>query len=114
MSIQKITPFTRKDLFGGRGTVNIWNLMGKKNASPFSAVLWCELAPKGIVGLHRQQDDPEIVICIEGQGKAKVSGTEHDLEAGSMVHLPHGSSLAIKNLADSPLRYLIIKAKAQP
>ncbi len=113
MSLQKIAPFTRKDLFGGKGTVNIWNLMGSQNAPPFSAVLWCELAPKGIVGLHRQQDDPEIVICVEGNGKAKADGVEHDLQPGSMVHLPHGAALAIKNLAASPLRYLIIKAKAQ-
>lgn len=105
-------PFIRADLFGGRGTVRIWDLLASAAAPPFSAVLQCELAPGGTVGAHRQQDDPEIVIGLEGVGEARVDGQPQPLNAGDLVYLPHGSLLELANLGDAPLRYLIIKAKA--
>ena len=111
MSLKKIAPFMRRDLFGGTGSVNIWNLIGGRATPPFSAVLWCELSPYGSVGRHRQQDDPEIVICIEGHGEAMVGKSAFELVPGSVVHLPLGQPLALKNNSDKPLRYLIIKAR---
>ncbi len=103
----------RTALFGGVGTVTVWNLLGRASAPPFSAVLSCELDPGGSVGRHVQQKDPEIVIGLEGDGEASVDGTAHRLGPGDVVHLAHGQVLAIANRsADAPLRYLIIKAEA--
>lgn len=111
MRLERGTVTQRTALFGGRGTVSVWNLLGRQNAPPFSAVLSCELAAHGSVGAHVQEEHPEIVIGLEGEGEAIVDGARHALEPGSVVFLPFGSQLAITNLGDEPLRYLIIKAK---
>ena len=102
--------FTQSNLFGGHGTVNIWNLLNTA-APPFSAVLWCELEAGGTVGKHRQQRDPEIVICLAGSGEAVVDDQRHTLVAGSMVYLPHGKALSLTNSQSEPMYYLIIKAR---
>lgn len=111
MSLQDNTPDSRADLFGGQGTVKVWNLM-RTRSEPFTAALWCELDAGGSVGRHRQEHFPEIVIGVEGRGEATVDDTTHPLSQGDMVHLPKGSVLSLRNLDQSaPLRYLIIKAR---
>lgn len=111
MSALDTPPFRRADLFGGQGTVQIWDLLAGRGAPPFSAALWCELDGRGVVGAHRQQRDPEVVICVEGCGEAQVDGVPHPLAPGALVYLPHGSTLRLENQSDTPLRYLIIKAQ---
>lgn len=107
------TPFVRKELFGGQGDVAVWDLLQGRAAPPFGAVLACELAPGGSVGRHRQQELPEIVVGLEGDGELTVDGAAAPLGPGDVAHLPLGSVLAIRNRsADAPLRYLIVKARA--
>jgi quercetin dioxygenase-like cupin family protein len=113
MQIRNGSPARREALFGGEGAVLVWDLLGRRDAAPFTAVLACELEPGGSVGRHRQDEYPEIVIGLEGEGEASVDGTAHALEPGALVHLPLGAVLAIANRSSSePLRYLIIKARA--
>ena len=102
----------RRDLFGGKGSVSVADLLRGVAAPPFSAVLACELAPGGTVGTHHQQRDPELVICLAGHGVVTVEGVERAMHPGSVAFLPFGHSLALRNdSADEPLRYLIIKAQ---
>jgi quercetin dioxygenase-like cupin family protein len=103
----------REALFGGRGAVRVWDMLGARQAPPFAAALWCELDPGGSVGRHVQEHFPELVIGIEGQGEARVDDRAYALGQGDAVHLPLGSILAITNLSsDHPLRYLIVKASS--
>ncbi|MBM74464.1 MAG: hypothetical protein CMK59_03615 [Proteobacteria bacterium] len=102
--------FQRSDLFGGTGTVTIWNILNTVQ-QPFSAALWCELEAGGFVGPHLQQRDPEMVICLSGEGTATVNKIPHELRAGTLVGLPLGAVLSIRNDGAEPLTYLIIKAK---
>ena len=105
-------PDLRTALFGGRGTVKVWNLLGQGATPPFSAVLACELEPGGRVGVHVQQRDPEIIVGLGGNGVATVDDTPLPLVPGSAVYLPFGSRLSIDNSsADEALSYLIIKAE---
>ncbi len=100
----------RADLFGGTGVVCVWSLL-RGAAPPFSAVLACELAPGGKVGTHLQQRDPEIVLCLSGEGTAIVEGVSQPMRPGTVAYLPFGRSLAVRNdSSHAPLRYLIIKA----
>jgi quercetin dioxygenase-like cupin family protein len=102
----------REGLFGGQGVVQVWDLLGATPAEPFVAVLACELEPGGSVGRHRQEHFPEIVVCIEGEGDARVDGEAKPLAPGAVVHLPLGSILELVNRSvDEPLSYLIIKAR---
>lgn len=98
-------------LFGGVGEVRVTSLV-HGTAEPFTAVLSCELAPGGHVGAHRQEEFPELVIGIAGEGEARVNGIAHPLDAQHAVHLPLGAALEIHNRsAHEPLRYLIVKAR---
>ena len=102
--------FKRRDLFGGRGEVSVTDLLAGRAAPPFAAVLDCELAPGGTVGPHRQQEHPEIVVGLSGDGEATVDGRPQPLGPGDVVHLPLGGVLALRNRSeDQPLRYLIVK-----
>jgi quercetin dioxygenase-like cupin family protein len=110
VTIEKGAPGVRKDLFGGRGEVRVWSLLDA-DAGPFTAILSCELAPAGSVGPHVQQECPEVVIGVEGNGQVTVDGRVQSLCSGDAIYLPLGSVLAIENRSsDGPLRYLIVKA----
>lgn len=99
-------------LFGGVGQVRVLSLL-QGASSPFTAALSCELAPGGRVGAHKQQDFPELVIGVGGDGEAHVDGVAHPLTAKHAVYLPLGAVLEIVNRsAHEPLRYLIVKARS--
>ncbi|HEX7668739.1 MAG TPA: cupin domain-containing protein [Polyangiaceae bacterium] len=111
MPIEKGPPDLRVDLFGGKGEVRVWSLLPGA-AEPFTAILSCELAPGGVVGRHVQQEFPEVVLGLEGEGLATVDDEARRLNAGDAVYLPLGSVLSIANQSGRvPLRYLIIKAR---
>jgi len=112
MLVKKGQGFPRDALFGGEGTVTVWDLLGRAAAPPFTAILGCELEARGSVGRHVQEEFAEIVIGLEGEGVATVDGAERALGPGDVVHLPLGAVLSIDNRGETPLRYLIIKASA--
>jgi quercetin dioxygenase-like cupin family protein len=102
----------RTALFGGKGSVKVSDLLGPRATPPFSAVLFCELEPSGSVGVHRQERDPELVLGLEGHGEATVRGAPEPLVPGSVVYVPFGATLSLRNLSpDEPLLYLIVKAE---
>ena len=104
-------PFVQTNLFGGAGEVRIWSLL-QGAAEPFTAVLSCELAPGGSVGRHVQQEYPELVLGIGGEGEASVDGKKQRVGALTALHLPLGAVLEIVNHSqEEPLRYLIVKAR---
>ena len=105
-------PARREALFGGTGEVLVWDLLGRAQIAPFTAVLSCELAPGGRVGTHVQEHYPEIVVVIDGEGTAEVDGAPYAISVGCLIALPLGATLSITNgSAELPLRYLIIKAE---
>lgn len=101
-----------ENVHGGQGVVHVHNLMHDRALDPFSAALWCELEPGASVGRHRQQRDPELVICISGEGQVEVDGQSAPFVRGVTVLLPFESTLALTNPSSEPLVYLIIKAVA--
>ena len=103
-------PWTRRELFDGSGAVQLWDLLGRAQAAPFSAALWCELEAGGRVGQHRQQAHPELIICLTGSGLAIVNEQQHTLQPGACVFLPFGSLLSLSAAEEGPMSYLIIKA----
>lgn len=115
MAISRGTPDVRKDMFGGTGTVLVWDLLQRVAAPPFTAVLSCELAEGGRVGRHVQQRDSEIVIGVSGCGEARVDDRAIAFGPGAVVFLPFGSRLELINeREDAPLCYLIVKATPAP
>ena len=82
MLVKKGQGFPRDALFGGEGTVTVWDLLGRAAAPPFTAILGCELEARGSVGRHVQEEFAEIVIGLEGEGVATVDGAERALGPG--------------------------------
>lgn len=112
MQIGHGPPYVRESLFGGCGRVLVWNLLGRRAAPPFTAVLSCVLEENGRVGRHKQDEYDEIVVGLTGYGEARVDGKPQPFGPGAVVYLPLGSSLELVNEApDKELRYLIIKAE---
>jgi uncharacterized cupin superfamily protein len=102
---------TRSALFGGRGSVRVWDALGASAAGSVKVVLACELEPGGSVGRHLQQELDEVVIVIDGHGRIVVDGAAVDVTPGTAVPLALGQVLSIENgSSDAPLRYLIVKA----
>ncbi len=103
----------REGLFGGRGEVRVWDLLGARKPAPFEAVLACELDPAGRVGDHVQEAFDEIVVFVAGEGTATVNGARVELHPGATIPLQLGQVLSIENgSTHEPLRYLIVKARA--
>jgi quercetin dioxygenase-like cupin family protein len=101
----------RLRLFGGSGAVLVWNLCDGGPKPPFGAILACELEGGGSVGTHAQQEFAEVVIVLEGQGRAHVAGAPVPLQPGVTLEIPLGHTLALENGSpQDPLRYLIVKA----
>lgn len=104
----------RSGLFGGRGSVRVWNSIPQPIA-PFRAVLACELEPGGSVGPHVQAEFAELVIVVSGAGQAKVGERSHVLASGVVIELPLGDTLSLENgSATEPLRYFIVKGGSGP
>jgi quercetin dioxygenase-like cupin family protein len=101
----------RKELFGGTGSVRVWDLGAAR--PPFTAVLYCELDAGGRVGEHVQKSDHEVVIVLAGEAVLYVDGSARGCVPGDAVALPLGSRLAIDNASPSEnVRYLIVKASS--
>ena len=86
--------------------------MGDSQTPPFTTALWCSLEPLGSVGNHRQQEDPEIILAIEGKGEIRIDGVISPFTRGCLFYLKLGSILAIRNTSRTEeLVYVIIKAR---
>jgi mannose-6-phosphate isomerase-like protein (cupin superfamily) len=102
----------RERLFGGNGAVLVWSLCDSGPQPPFGAILACELEGAGSVGAHVQQEFAEVLIVLEGEGVARVGGSQMVMHPGVVLEIPLGQTLALENTSpERPLRYLIVKAK---
>ena len=111
MNLDKSKAFRQVDLFEGKGEVLVWDLLGKEPAGQIKSILACALAPAGSVGAHRQADTDEVMVVLSGTGSAQIDEDVYLLEAGSVVHLPLGQFLQLKNASETEeMKYLIIKS----
>lgn len=102
----------RERLFGGEGSVSVWDLGRGALVPPFTAVVFAELSPGGSVGRHQQASDDELVIVLQGEGVLYVDGRAAACGRGSVVGLAKGSVLEIDNASiEAPLQYVIVKAR---
>ena len=113
MKPQGLEPHAQKNLFGGQGTVLVYDLLQSQSMPPFDAVLACELEAGASVGRHVQQVSHEIVIVTAGEGRAEVDGVSKALHPGVVVYLAHGQQLSLQNTSqEDVLCYLIVKAQS--
>lgn len=107
------TTLVHQNLFGGKGTVTV-ELALERQPPAFECALRCTLSPGGSVGAHQQEECDEVLVVISGKGRATVDGKAHPLQAGSVVPLALGQTLALENAGKrAPLRYLLVKARSR-
>ena len=105
----------RENLFGGVGRVEVFDLLGRRQAGAFTAALACSLAPAGSVGRHVQESYDELIIGLEGTGTVTIDDQHEPIGPGSVAYLGLGQVLAIQNdSSEEALRYLIVKAIPKP
>jgi mannose-6-phosphate isomerase-like protein (cupin superfamily) len=110
----RVLPAEIEGLFGGQGRFRRWSLFGPLDAPPFTVVAETEMAPGAFVGLHVQPDQQEILYVLEGQGTFRIDGREAAVSQGDAILARAGSNFGLRNTADGPLRYLVIKCKCAP
>lgn len=74
-----------------------------------------EVAPGG--GSDTPETDPEaegVLFVVEGQADLSVAGADHTLTPGGYAYIPPGSTWALHNRADSPLRFHWIRKAYVP
>lgn len=103
---------SRSDLFSGVGTVIMANVLPESHCPrSLMAALWCELEAGGHVGRHLQSDCDEVILFVEGAGRAAVAGEIQPVRRGTLLGLPVGETLEIWADSFRPLQYVIVKMK---
>ena len=88
MKPQGLAPHAQQNLFGGQGTVLVYDLLRSQSMPPFDSVLACELEAGGTVGTHVQQVSHEIVVKFpEVGGDETISSGQHVLNFAYMFTL---------------------------
>jgi uncharacterized cupin superfamily protein len=57
---------------------------------------------------HTGDDQEEVFVILEGDGKIVTDGTEHDAAAGTFCRFAPDVNRTIRNTSDAPLRALLI------
>jgi quercetin dioxygenase-like cupin family protein len=92
----------------GAGT---FPLVGEAGTESMGAVYF-EIEPGNRLARHTDSED-EILILLEGRGRAQVGDEESECTAGSMVFIPAMVPHGIENVGDGPLRVLGIFAGSE-
>lgn len=78
-------------------------------------LLSCSLAPRGgCTDTHVHDDSGELMVCVRGNGKAWLSGEEHDLKPGVAMYAPAGVSHRTLNTGEIPLELVCVFVPPAP
>lgn len=87
-----------------RGEVSFRSLFGEEDRVADGLTLGVsELAPGGWLGLHRHEP-AEVYYVVAGSGVVVVDGHEHQVAAGSAVHIAGDAEHGVRNTGDDVLR----------
>ena len=64
-----------------------------------------EVAPGGRVREHAHDPHEELILVIEGEGRAVIDGTEHPMRSGTTLYLAPNARHTFLNDGDGPLRF---------
>ena len=83
-------------------------MRAKIHVDELNRIMRCRLVPGATVGLHTHEENSEIVLILEGSGKAVLDGTEERLNAGMCHYCPKGHSHTIVNDTDADLIFYAV------
>lgn len=107
--MNKAPTIIHENLFGGTGTVRVWNCSPMHNQKPFDVVLFCILDGFGSVGAHIQKSHQELVLCLSGEGVIHIGKEVFPFSFGQSYSIAENVRISIENKSAEPLLYTITK-----
>jgi quercetin dioxygenase-like cupin family protein len=111
-------PFTikrREDLETMEGSgESTWILVRRPLQLEACGINMVEIGPGGQIPEHTEEGSGQIEVfaILEGEGKFRLDGAEHDAPAGTFVRIDPQVSRTILNQSDAPLTALLIGVPA--
>jgi quercetin dioxygenase-like cupin family protein len=105
----------RDELESMEGSGNCtWHLVRKPLQLEAFGINMVEIGPGGQIPEHEEtgSDQVEVFAILDGVGKFRLNGEDHDAPAGSFVRLDPPVTRTIVNDSDSPLTALLIGVPA--
>jgi mannose-6-phosphate isomerase-like protein (cupin superfamily) len=70
---------------------------------------FASVPPGATVGLHEHAADEELYVVLRGTGLVTVDGTDHRLDARSVLVNPPHATHGIRNDGAEPLEFVVLK-----
>jgi mannose-6-phosphate isomerase-like protein (cupin superfamily) len=104
ISIKSVEVDSPKD---GNGKLIRWDYL-KDNipCSRFSMFSYLELEPGASIGKHQHSENFEVYYFLDGEGMASDNDDEVMVRAGDMLLTECGSSHALRNTGEMPLKFI--------
>lgn len=83
---------------GGEGKVNI-----RAFADDNARIMKVTIEPNSSIGLHKHEDNSEIVFIVSGRGRMVTDGAAEELRAGMCSYCPRGSEHTLINAGEDEL-----------
>lgn len=71
---------------------------------------YMELPPGTSIGYHGHEQNEEVYVVLEGQGRMTVNGEERDVKPGDVILNKPNWSHGLENSSDSIVRLLVYEA----
>lgn len=92
---------------GGEGHIDGFRYLDDKDLNnSLKGFYENNLAVGSSVGFHKHIEDEEIYYILEGKGIVDDNGIEKEVEAGDLIYTKDMEGHALKNIGDTPLKFL--------
>lgn len=101
---------TRPEMYGGRETVQVRNLLNGPDEMGEKGRLFSVLTVPvgGSIGWHVHENEGETFYILSGTGEFNDNGTPVPCGPGDVAHTPAGHGHAMKNTGDIPLEFVAL------
>jgi len=96
----------------GEGTLRCHEYLGDYHLEHGFAFLHdLEVPPGATIGEHTHERDEEMYVILEGRGRMRIDGVEHQVAGGDLMLTRVGGSHSLVNDGEEPMRVLVICAR---
>jgi mannose-6-phosphate isomerase-like protein (cupin superfamily) len=98
----------------GRAPIRVYRAIGPADQSAYQWLDLVEIPAGADIGVHTHHgDDEEIYIILSGHGRMTLDGREFDVSPGHVIVNRPGGSHGLHNTGESPLRLVVVDARAE-
>lgn len=78
------------------------------STGPHTQVVVMSIPPGGEIGEEVHEHVDQILVCVQGEGRAVLDGKQSPVKPGHLVHVPAGTRHNLVNAGDADLRLYTI------